>query len=219
MRRTTDPLDSPADTGPTLPIAYLASGAPQPRVPDSATKTLQPVLIRLRKWEDVQKAPKLTPGRNTPEPPRYRAGPARARASALASALRIRNHGPRAPACSCCAAVPPAVPLQAVPLQPRIPGVPRMGTNGSTMLEPLRQGLPPPTPQGLPDRRPALCPHVTKRSAEHGSSPGRRWSDGSWATVSTMSPWWCPNSSPTPCATHCPAIRPGNSRTRRCDCI
>jgi anti-sigma regulatory factor (Ser/Thr protein kinase) len=46
----------------------------------------------------------------------------------LASAPHIRNHGP-------------APPLHRNDRE--FPGVPRMGTNGSTMLKPLRQGLPP----------------------------------------------------------------------------
>src|SRR5882724_6710680 len=65
-----------------------------------------------------------------------REGPIRsaARASALASAVRIRNHGP-------------APPLHRNDRE--FPGVPRMGTNGSTMLEPLRQGLPPLDPSAV----------------------------------------------------------------------
>ncbi|CAM5274475.1 hypothetical protein SFUMM280S_04625 [Streptomyces fumanus] len=38
---------------------------------------------------------------------------------------------------------------RAASLRPRIPGVPRMGTNGSTMLEPIRQGLPPLDPAAV----------------------------------------------------------------------
>src|ERR1044072_9694687 len=52
----------------------------------------------------------------------------------LASAPLIRNHGP-------------AQPLHRNDRE--FPGVPRMGTNGSTMLEPLRQGLPPLDPAGV----------------------------------------------------------------------
>lgn len=52
----------------------------------------------------------------------------------LASAPRIRNHGL-------------AHPLHRNDRE--FPGVPRMGTNGSTMLEPLRQGLPPLDPAAV----------------------------------------------------------------------
>lgn len=54
----------------------------------------------------------------------------------LASAPLIRNHGP-------------AQPLHRNDRE--FPGVPRMGTNGSTMLEPLRQGLPPLDPAAASD--------------------------------------------------------------------
>ncbi len=54
----------------------------------------------------------------------------------LASAPLFRNHGP-------------AQPLHRNDRE--FPGVPRMGTNGSTMLEPLRQGLPPLDPAAVSD--------------------------------------------------------------------
>ncbi len=54
----------------------------------------------------------------------------------LASASLIRNHGP-------------AQPLHRNDRE--FPGVPRMGMNGSTMLEPLRQGLPPLDPAAVSD--------------------------------------------------------------------
>jgi len=42
--------------------------------------------------------------------------------------------------------------------RPRIPGVPRMGTNGSTMLKPLRQGLPPLDPAAVSDAASCALP-------------------------------------------------------------
>jgi len=54
----------------------------------------------------------------------------------LASAPLIQEHGL-------------AQPLHRARLDREFPGVPRMGTNGSTMLEPLRQGLPPLDPAAV----------------------------------------------------------------------
>src|SRR4051812_35101043 len=120
MRRTTDP-GSPALTFASLP--NICQG------PKSATKTLRAVLARLRKRnrarDFVQEGARL----RQQEGPRGRKDGGKidqqavredlfrsaARASALASAVRIGNHGLR---------------TAAVSLRPRIPGVPRMGTNG-----------------------------------------------------------------------------------------
>src|SRR6478609_10752251 len=74
---------------------------------------------------------------------------------------------------SCCAAVPPAVPIQ-----PRIPGVPRMGTNGSTMLEPLRQGLPPIDPSGVSGS--ACCRLPARYEAVGGARRFTRTTLTSW---------------------------------------
>ena len=143
MRRTTDPLDSPADTGPTLPIASGHRGSPRTPKPDSATKTLQPVLIRLRKWEDFRKARNCLT-EEIPRTTRYGAGQFGA-CTCICPCICPAHWEPWPLRTCVLVRAVPAVPT-AVPLQPRIPGVPRMGTNGSTMLEPLRQGLPPTRP-------------------------------------------------------------------------
>src|ERR1700709_2464329 len=98
MRRTTEPppglnvwdepQDSPADTFSALPGRHMR-------------RSLPPKRFSLYSFDyGKSEAVKSAEGRNEQESARSGASPARARASALASALRIRNHGPRAPAFS-----------------------------------------------------------------------------------------------------------------------
>ncbi|MGH8968225.1 MAG: hypothetical protein ACRDXB_23260, partial [Actinomycetes bacterium] len=76
---------------------------------------------------------------------------------------------------SCCAAVP-AYPQYR--LQPRFSGVPRMGTNGSTMLEPLRQGLWPIDPSAVSGS--ATCTLPARYEAVGGARRFTRTTLNSW---------------------------------------
>ncbi len=53
-----------------------------------------------------------------------------------------------------------------------------MGTNGSTMLEPLRQGLPPLDPAAVCNAASCALPPATRPCARPGASPAGHWTSG-----------------------------------------
>ena len=125
---------------------------------------------------------------------------ARARASALASALRIRNHGPRATAAS---------------QRPRTPGSASHGDEWIDHARALTAGTSAARSRGGVQRR-FLRPARPLRSGARGAAvhPDERSTSGRSATASTMSAWSSPSSSPTRCGTHCPSDTPRPERPR-----
>ncbi|CAM5527132.1 hypothetical protein SFUMM280S_02992 [Streptomyces fumanus] len=97
---------------------------------------------------------------------------------------------------------------RAASLRPRIPGVPRMGTNGSTMLEPIRQGLPPLDPAAVSNAASCALPPRYEAVREARRFTLGTLDPGTLATASTTCAWWSPNSSPTPCGTRCRPAAP-----------